>query len=161
MFASQAIERGGCRMLRGGQHGQHSGPMAVGVALSSTEDALAVLPQYLEAANSTSAGPRGWIHMHNPPSGQCRYRAERYFLKDGHKDADEKRITHPAARRSLLLGTGVRNRSLRNRNLHPEVRTGALSVLPCLGRYCPRTRAVGKRQWWYVVTMRRPGGWTP
>src|ERR1700730_16532899 len=37
--------------------------MAVGVTFSSTEDALAVLPQYLEAANSTSAGPGGWIHM--------------------------------------------------------------------------------------------------
>src|SRR5216684_1106186 len=144
MFASQAIERGGCRMLGGGQHGQHSGPMATSVALSSTEDALAVLPQYLETANSTSARPRGWIHMHNPPSGQCSYRTERYFSKDGHKNVDEQRITHPAARRSLLLATGVRNRSRRNRNLYPAVRTGALSVLPCLGRCCHRARAVGK-----------------
>src|SRR5258708_19286511 len=112
MFASQAIERGGCRMLRGGQHGQHSGPMAAGVALSSTEDALAILPQYLEAANSTGGGPRGWIHMHNPPSGQCRYRTERYFSKDGHKNVVEKRITHPAARRHLFRDTGLRTLSL-------------------------------------------------
>src|SRR5216683_3025531 len=65
-----AIESGRCRMLRGGQHGQHGGPITVDVALASAEDAFAVLPQDLEAANSTSAGPRGWIHLRNPPSGR-------------------------------------------------------------------------------------------
>jgi hypothetical protein len=56
-------------MLRGGQHGQHGGPITVGVALSSAEDAFAVLPQDLEFTNSTSAEPRGWIHLRDPPSG--------------------------------------------------------------------------------------------
>jgi len=44
--------------------------MTVGMALSSAEDAFAVLPQDLEATDSTSAEPRGWIHLRDPPSGR-------------------------------------------------------------------------------------------
>jgi hypothetical protein len=45
-------------MLRGGQHGQHGSTIAVGVALSSAEDALAVLPQDLEVAIPIGAKSR-------------------------------------------------------------------------------------------------------
>ena len=68
VFASEAIEGGRYRMLRGGQHGQHGGPITVGV--SSAEDAFTVLPQDLEATTSTSAEPRGWVHLRDPPSGR-------------------------------------------------------------------------------------------
>jgi hypothetical protein len=54
-------------MFRGGQHGQHGGPITVGVALTSAEDAFAVLPQNLEPTISISAEPRGWIHLRDPP----------------------------------------------------------------------------------------------
>jgi hypothetical protein len=50
-------------MLCRGQHGQHRGAMTVGASLSSAEDAFAILPQNLEAANSTGAQPREWIHL--------------------------------------------------------------------------------------------------
>jgi hypothetical protein len=63
VFASEAIERGRCRLFRGGKHGQHGSPITVGVAVSSAEDAFAVLPQDLEAAISTNAEPRGWVHL--------------------------------------------------------------------------------------------------
>jgi hypothetical protein len=49
-------------MLRGGQHGQHGGPITVGVALSSAEDALTVLPQDREAAVPVSADFREIVH---------------------------------------------------------------------------------------------------
>jgi hypothetical protein len=65
VFARQAIEGGRCRMLRSWQHGEHGGAITIGVALASAEDAFAVLPQDLEAANSTNAQPRGWIHVRN------------------------------------------------------------------------------------------------
>ena len=67
VFVSKTIEGGRCRMLRGGQHGQRGCPTTVGVALSSTEDEFAVLPQDLEATISTSAEPRGSIHLRDPP----------------------------------------------------------------------------------------------
>jgi hypothetical protein len=74
VFASEAIEGGRCRMLRGGQHSEHSGLIAVGlvfpstdVVVPSTEDAFAVLPQDLEAAISTSPEPRRWVHLRYPP----------------------------------------------------------------------------------------------
>jgi hypothetical protein len=53
-------------MFRCGQHGQHRGPITVDVALSSAEDAFAVLPQDLEAAIAISAEPRGWAHLRDP-----------------------------------------------------------------------------------------------
>jgi hypothetical protein len=43
-------------MFRGRTHGQHAGTIAVGVALSSAEDALAVRPQDLETAIRIGAG---------------------------------------------------------------------------------------------------------
>jgi hypothetical protein len=46
-------------MLRSGHHGQHGGPITVGVPLSSAEDAFALLPQNLETSLSTGAEPRG------------------------------------------------------------------------------------------------------
>ena len=49
-------------MLRGGQHGQHGSTIAVGVAVSSAEDALAVLPQDLETAIPMGAKSRGRFH---------------------------------------------------------------------------------------------------
>jgi hypothetical protein len=70
MFVNKAIEGGTCRMFRGRQHGQDGGPLTVGIALSPAEDAFVVLPQDLEATNSTSAERRGWIHLPDPPSGQ-------------------------------------------------------------------------------------------
>src|SRR5689334_18961208 len=70
VFASKAIEGGRCRMLRGWQHDQHGRPMTVDVAFSSAEDAFTVLPQDLEATISTSAEPRGWVHLPDPSSGR-------------------------------------------------------------------------------------------
>jgi hypothetical protein len=46
-------------MLRGGKHDQHGSPIRVGAALFSAEDALAVLPQHLQATISTSVEPGG------------------------------------------------------------------------------------------------------
>jgi hypothetical protein len=113
--------------------------------------------------------------MHNPPSGQCRYGTERYVSKDGHKDVDEKRITHPAARRSLLLGTGVRNRSLDGlvhlmsdrggelphggdaigvRHLHPHLADMRRSTCSTMK---PASRASGRRS---SPTMSRRSYWS-
>jgi hypothetical protein len=58
VFVSKAIEGSTCGMLRGGQHGQHGSTIAVGVAVSSAEDALAVLPQDLETAIPMGAKSR-------------------------------------------------------------------------------------------------------
>jgi hypothetical protein len=65
-------------MLRGGKHDQHGGRITVGVALSSAEDAFTILPQDLEATISTSAEPRGWIHLRDPPSGRWPIGLRRY-----------------------------------------------------------------------------------
>ena len=59
IFVGQAIEGGRCRMLRGGQHGQHGVPAAIGIQAPPTaEDAVAVLPQDLEVVVSLCAEPR-------------------------------------------------------------------------------------------------------
>ena len=55
---SKAIEGSTCGMLHGGQHDQHGSIIAVGVAVSSAEDALAVLPQDLEVAIPIGAKSR-------------------------------------------------------------------------------------------------------
>jgi hypothetical protein len=56
VFVSQAIEGRRCRMFRGGQHGQHGGPITIDVA--SAEEAFVVLPQDLEPIISIGAEPR-------------------------------------------------------------------------------------------------------
>ena len=64
VFVSQAIQGRRCRMLRGGQHGQHGVPVAVGArAPCPAEHAVAVLPQDLEVAISVCAEPRRCIHL--------------------------------------------------------------------------------------------------
>jgi hypothetical protein len=50
-------------MLRGGKHGQHGHAIAVGVALSSAEDAPAVLPQDLQAVIAMGAKSRGRVQI--------------------------------------------------------------------------------------------------
>src|ERR1700757_1433888 len=50
-------------MLRGGTHGQHGGPIAVGAQVpSSANDTFAVLPQDLDTALPSRAEPKGWGH---------------------------------------------------------------------------------------------------
>jgi hypothetical protein len=56
-------------MLHGGQHGQHGSIIAVGVAVSSAEDALAVLPQDLETAIPMGAKSRGRFHVPDSAAG--------------------------------------------------------------------------------------------
>jgi hypothetical protein len=56
-------------MLRGGQHGQHGGPMTADVALASTEDAFAVLPQDLTAAVRIYAIKRILHHLSDSGTG--------------------------------------------------------------------------------------------
>ena len=63
VFVSQVIEGGRCRMLGGGQHGQHGDPLTVNVLHASAEDTVAVLPQDLEAAVSVSAEPRRLVQL--------------------------------------------------------------------------------------------------
>ena len=70
VFASKASENGRRRMLRGWQHSQHGGPMTAVMSLSSAEDAFAVRPQDLETTIFTSADPRGWNHVPDPPIGR-------------------------------------------------------------------------------------------
>jgi hypothetical protein len=56
-------------MLRGGQHGQHGSTIAVGLAVSSAEDALAVLPQDLEVAIPIGAKSRRRFHVPDSAAG--------------------------------------------------------------------------------------------
>jgi hypothetical protein len=52
VFMSQLINEGRRRVFRGGEHGQHGGPVAITViAPSSAEDALTILQQHREATN--------------------------------------------------------------------------------------------------------------
>jgi hypothetical protein len=49
---SQLINEGRRGVFRGGEHGQHGGPVAITViAPSSAEDALTILQQHREATN--------------------------------------------------------------------------------------------------------------
>ena len=59
VFMSEAIETGGQRVLRGGQHREHGAVLAVRAqAPSSAEDAFPVLPQDLEVVVSLTADPK-------------------------------------------------------------------------------------------------------
>src|SRR5579863_6735561 len=64
-------------MLSNREHGQSRKL----VALSSAENAFAVTPQDLEVAISTSAEPRGWVHLRDPPSGRWPPHLERAARK--------------------------------------------------------------------------------
>ena len=56
IFMRQAIQGRRCWLLRGGKHGQHVGPAAIGIpAPRAAEDAIAVLPQDLKVATSVCA----------------------------------------------------------------------------------------------------------
>jgi len=75
VFASEAIEAEGCRVLRGRKHGKYAFPVAVGViAPSSAEDALAVFPQHLEAIIAASAEPKGCDHLSDAAVRSAAYR---------------------------------------------------------------------------------------
>jgi hypothetical protein len=51
---SQLINEGRWGLFRGGEHGQHGGPVAnTVIAPPSAEDALTILQQHREATNST------------------------------------------------------------------------------------------------------------
>jgi hypothetical protein len=67
VFASEAIEVEGRRVLRGQKHGEYSLPVAVGtMAPSSAEDALAVFPQHLETIIAAGLEPKGGVHLSEP-----------------------------------------------------------------------------------------------
>jgi len=106
VFASKAIEGGRCRMFRGGQHGQHGGPITIDVA--SAEDAFVVLPQDLESIASIGAEPRQWIHLPDPPSGGRHWgRPEK---------GEDRKVYHARGGKTTpLTGAGLRNRPLLNR----------------------------------------------
>jgi hypothetical protein len=52
VFMSQLVNEGRRGVFRGGEHGQHNGPVALTViAPSAAEDAFTILPQHREATN--------------------------------------------------------------------------------------------------------------
>ena len=69
VFVSKTIEGSTRGMLGGGQHGQHGSIIAVAVAVSSAEDALAVFPQDLETAIPMGAKSRGRFHVPDSAAG--------------------------------------------------------------------------------------------
>jgi hypothetical protein len=89
-------------MLRGRKHGQHGGQITVGVALSSAEDALAVLPQDPEAPISTSVEPRGWIHPRGSDQVGGRHWAEK-VLPEGGQGRLELRVYHSRGGMTMSL----------------------------------------------------------
>ena len=104
VFVSEAIEGGGRRVLRGGQHGQHGGrDRRRRQAPSSAEDAFAVLPQDLEATISTSAEPRGWIHLPDPPPIGGRHWAEKVLSERPCRQAGWERLSRPGIGCNLQL----------------------------------------------------------
>ena len=69
IFVREASKGRRCRMLRGGKHSQHIGPVAIGILAPRTaENAVAVFPQDLEVAIPVCAEPRRCAQLPHSPS---------------------------------------------------------------------------------------------
>ena len=68
-------------MFRGRTHGQHAGTIALGVALSSAEDAIAVHPENLEAAISVGGKSRRRVQRANSTGREPSYRCDAFDVR--------------------------------------------------------------------------------
>jgi hypothetical protein len=68
VFVSETIEGSRCWIFNGGEHGQHTGEITVGVTLRSTEDAFAVLPQDMKIAIRICAKQARGFQLPHPSS---------------------------------------------------------------------------------------------
>jgi hypothetical protein len=68
VFVSETIEGNWCWIFKGGQHGQHTAEISVGVTLCSAEDAFAVLPQDMKIAIRICAEQARRIQLPHPSS---------------------------------------------------------------------------------------------
>ena len=97
-FMRQAIEGRRCRMLRGGKHGQHDVPAAIGIlAPRAAEDAIAVLPQDLEVALSVCAEPNRCVQLPNSTIGLAALglrRPLRPFVRSASQTTREQEVCH-------------------------------------------------------------------